>query len=169
MNLNTPHKMYFSRRSGISLVIDREYVKSILRELDVMVPVEYERNRYRKNGPDYHITVIATNEFTPRRMTIVPDNNHFRVLGYVEKMGLAFLVCDYPAGERYRSKYGLPSKNFHITLGYKNKNNHEIDKSFLQIRYKDHVYSQGLKNFEKVAIVNRLNGLPRQRRWCCLS
>ncbi len=126
--------MYISTKKGyISLCIDSFFIKQCLEKLDVKIPLKWGQKRYNRDGKEYHITIITPNEYRNNKFTTLPENCKFKILGYAQCEGVAFLVCDYPEGSLYRKKYGLTKKDFHITLGYKNKDNHEIDKSFRQI------------------------------------
>lgn len=157
------NKMKFKKRQGLSLVLDRDYIRGILIELDIIVPIQWAKTRYDIDGPEYYMNIVEDIVYDE-----VPKDHDIRILGYVEKQGIAFLVCDYPAGTQFRIDNGLCDKNFYIILGQSKQEIPNIDKSFLQIKYREHVYHKGLENFQKKAIVHRLQNLPIRRRWCSL-
>ena len=133
----------FSKVKGcLYLLLDKEYVQSVLKELDIVIPKEWEDQRFKRDGDKYHITVVPPNNF--RHDLDFPCDSKFYVVGVVLKKDVAFLVCFYPTGISYCIQNNLPITQFHITLGFSFKDNHEIPKDYTQIINYKHIY---LKDF----------------------
>jgi protein-tyrosine phosphatase/tRNA uridine 5-carbamoylmethylation protein Kti12 len=133
----------FSKTKGcLYLLINKEHIQKVLNELNLTIPVEWENQRFKRDGDKYHITVVPKKNF--RDELDYPNDLNFYIVGIVFKKDLAFLVCFYPAGISFCLKNNLPITPFHITLGFKSKDNHEIPKDYTQITSYKHMY---LKDF----------------------
>jgi hypothetical protein len=100
------------------------------------VPPEYVRNRQRRDGKNFHITLVSGPEVEQLHIQCQDDTLKQRVLDGIAKIpddwievGLGkveehddeayFVVLDWESANACRLELGLPKKDFHITLGYK--------------------------------------------------
>ena len=93
----------------------------------------------------YHITLVTKDELrclTAHSSNKVDnlydsatkiDTKHILSFGFGgDPKGVCWIVIIWNAGNIFRKKYGLPSKQFHITLS--NNNDHSLDKSLNSLR-----------------------------------
>lgn len=144
--------MFLKSKGCLYLKVDVERIQSILMELKINIPDEWESNRKNRDGPEYHITVIPKKYFKSTLKN--PEQSEFYILGYVQKKNVAFLVCYYPSGDRFCQDNQIPNSSFHITLGFASTDNHEIKKDFTSITNPKHIY---IKDF--ALVINEINQL----------
>ena len=112
----------FIRSKGcLFLVVNFDLVKPF----ESAIPNDWVANRTKRDGQEYHITVIKSSETIPEKL---PANGNFHIVGLKQTDQVAFLVVHYPAGDKYRKAHGLPNQDFHITLGWANTDIHNINK-----------------------------------------
>lgn len=122
--------MFKFKKGCLYLVITKDQINTDM--LD-QVPLEYQEKRKERDGEDYHITVVKSKEMTKEIKLDKPEDINYSILGLSVVNDVCFLVCHYPAADKFRKKHGLESIDFHITLGFKQKDNHTIDKSIKSI------------------------------------
>jgi protein-tyrosine phosphatase/tRNA uridine 5-carbamoylmethylation protein Kti12 len=129
----------FSKVKGcLYLLLDKEYIQNVIKKLGVDIPVEWTDQRFKRDGDKYHITVVSSKNF--RYDLSNPVDSKFYIVGVVLKKDVAFLVCFYPSGISYCLQNNLPITQFHITLGFNFKDNHDIPKDYTQIIDYNHIY-----------------------------
>jgi len=107
-----------------------------------MIPEEYKLNHQNRDKNKYHITIISSNEIHNldlfEETEIEVDLFNFG-LGKSQKNDneVYYLVvyCNY--FDKIRKSFDLNSKDYHITLGFKLNDIHNIDKSFNNIILKN--------------------------------
>jgi len=92
-----------------------------------VLPNGWKQKRQDRDGEQHHITILLSQELEADNVT--PDDTNFHIVGLKICADVAFLVVHYPAGDKFRQKLGLPEKDFHITIGFPNVDNHSVDKS----------------------------------------
>ncbi len=122
--------MLVLRKGCLYLVINKDHLDQILLN---QVPQEYQEKRKERDGEKYHITIVKSKEMTKEIKADKPENMDYSIIGLSIKDNVYFLVCHYPAGDKFRKIHGLKSADFHITIGFKEKDNHTIDKSVKSI------------------------------------
>jgi len=143
----------FSKTKGcLYLNIDSNTIQTVLKELNVDLPEEWVKNRQGRDGPQYHMTIIPKKDFKSGLKE--PDQTEFYILGYAQKKDVGFLVCHYPAGDRFCHENNLPSHPFHITVGFASSDNHEIKKDFTSITNPKYIYTKDLESL--IEEVNQL-------------
>ncbi len=98
----------------------------LVKPFELKVPEAWRTNRIKRDGQNYHITIIKSTETIPEKL---PVNTNWQIVGLKQTDQVAFLVVHYPAGDKFRKAHGLGNQDFHITLGWANKDVHDIDKS----------------------------------------
>ena len=126
-------------KGNISLILTQKVI------VPDIVPSEYIQNQINRDGDHHHITLILKNELGPDQdaqqiiedMKILPNYNKFICigLGRVKKGDdeVYYDVVMWPTGNFIRRKLGLKSKDLHITLGFKNKDIHDVPKNLTTI------------------------------------
>lgn len=121
------------------------YLEYIARLYCHLVPIEYQLQRTSRDMDGYHITLISRREMDDMKpkfedasygKAFLADlkaiENNWTVLGlgkYTKTDNEAyFIVIDWPSGQEFLKKRGLPSKDFHITLGFKSQDIHDVAK-----------------------------------------
>ncbi len=90
---------------------------------------EFEANRVARDGSDYHITIVSPREYNSRpkyRKKMLGDEagNPIRFealgLGRISKDGneAYYVVLSSEQGATLRERYGLDTRDFHITIGF---------------------------------------------------
>lgn len=94
-----------------------------------------------KNRGEWHITIIRPPEMKVLKKLGKPLNNGdaiaisgspvYKGLGKVSdgENEAYFVVIDWPEAQKFRAQYGLPSLDFHITMGFSNKDIHDVPKN----------------------------------------
>lgn len=115
--------MVFIRTKGcLYLLINPSVVKQYLDQVDL----SWQTNREKRDGLDYHITVVRSSESID--LNLAPPNENYYIVGLKKTQGVAFLVVHYPAGDKFRRKNFLPKIDFHISLGWAKEDYHSICK-----------------------------------------
>ncbi|ATZ80467.1 dual specificity serine/threonine and tyrosine phosphatase [Bodo saltans virus] len=119
----------FTKSNGcLFLEIDNKIISQYIRNTNI--PEIWKKKQQERDNNRYHITIITSLEIDNiETIKDNPDNINFEVIGLKMMNDIAFLVVHYPSGDVYRKKLGLKNKDFHITVGFANKDNHNIDKS----------------------------------------
>lgn len=136
-DINPPHqecisKKSFTRTKGcLYRNVETLFVDNILQSMNVEIPKQWNENRINRDGQDYHITVVSSKHY--KKIKAVPASDIFYVLGYVKLSDVAFLVCHYPSGVEFCKEHNVPVGDFHITLGFKEVDNHSIRKDYTMI------------------------------------
>jgi len=100
-----------------------------------ILPNGWKQKRQDRDGEHHHITILLSREFADvlsielEINNVIPDDVDFHIIGLKICIDVAFLVVHYPAGDKFRQKLGLPEKDFHITIGFPNVDNHSVVKS----------------------------------------
>jgi atypical dual specificity phosphatase len=105
------------------------------------IPQEYINNRVKRDGEHHHITLIQKNELESKVMIDLLET--IKTCKYYSKMfnigiGRAtkgneevyYQIIYWPIGNEIRRELNLPPKDFHVTLGFKNKDIHGINKGY---------------------------------------
>jgi protein-tyrosine phosphatase/predicted kinase len=108
----------------------------IINEIANRYQKEQCKNREKRDGKDYHITVIKSNELKKNKIII---ENLVRPTNYINlgkgevydknKNWTKFLVFKIPYAQELRRQYGLEWKDFHITLSFNNYDIHDVSKN----------------------------------------
>jgi hypothetical protein len=115
--------MGFIKLKGcLYLSIEPSVVKQYLNQVDL----SWQANREKRDGINYHITVVRSSESID--LDLVPPNQNYHIVGLKKVQGVAFLVVHYPSGDKFRRKNSLPDIDFHISLGWAKEDNHSICK-----------------------------------------
>jgi hypothetical protein len=121
----------------VGLAVSADLISCHISELlSLGIEEKYFRNHRAAYGGKYHVTLIDSVEFSSVEKSKLPE-----VLGAkvdVRFIGLGsagnclercfFVVCESIDMCSLRKKLSLPSKDFHITLGYANKDLHDVHK-----------------------------------------
>lgn len=93
------------------------------------------------NRGEYHITVIRPPEmkalkkagkiFENHSTVMIPGSPHYRGLGKATSGAneAYFMVVDWPEAQEFRAQLGLPQLDFHITIGFTEKDIHDVPKN----------------------------------------
>eukprot|EP01120_Amphizonella_sp_Union-15-10_P001169 TRINITY_DN11223_c0_g1_i1.p1 TRINITY_DN11223_c0_g1~~TRINITY_DN11223_c0_g1_i1.p1 ORF type:complete len:132 (+),score=25.76 TRINITY_DN11223_c0_g1_i1:511-906(+) len=123
-----------------------------------LVPDHYVTKREKRDGNEFHITIINRGEleslgwgqnlddyvFMKNIMTSVseiPDNWTDEGVGSAAVAGQEayFKVILWPAANQFRKSLGLPVADFHITVGFKEHDLFGVDKSINSLlKKRDH-------------------------------
>lgn len=118
--------MVFIKTKGcLYLSIEPNVVQQYLNQVDL----SWQANREKRDGLDYHITVVRSCDTIDLTLNSTPPNENYYIVGLKKVQGVAFLVVHYPAGDKFRRKNSLPDIDFHISLGWAKEDNHSICKS----------------------------------------
>lgn len=120
-----------------------------------------KRTECDSDAEHFHITVIASKEFKKIKSSFtIPETDNFKIfdMGIGVINGSQYESCNYviiysPQLQKLRKKYGLPNKDFHITLGFSNKDIHDKPKSLPTIYYQcnmDHIMENVLTSGIKI-------------------
>ena len=117
-----------------------------LAEFSHTIPTGHIQNRKLRNGENrFHITLLTAKE---ARSLSKEDLNELKQalvgqsclpLGIGESEGCYFIVVSFPHAEMLRRKYGLPPRDFHVTLAFpEGGDRHDVNKDASAIvRYFD--------------------------------
>lgn len=127
------------RYFGIS--IDSKIVRieenKLNRHLGVKEFSEAKKNRENRDGPSYHLTIITPLEVGSLSKEHLKLLNDLPEMSFVpQKVGHAvsgdnecwFITVHSPHGDYLRKQVGLPKKDFHITLGFRDEDVHDRPK-----------------------------------------
>lgn len=88
---------------------------------------------------EWHITIITPpemrtlkkNKVTLDETVFIPGEPHYRGLGRATDGAntVYFVVVDWPEAQDFRAQFGLPPHDFHITMGFTQKDIHNIRKN----------------------------------------
>lgn len=106
-------------------------------------------NRIKRDGNDFHLTVITPQEFKEIKSTFeLPDSKRTPSIydlgiGRQTKNGESchYIVIYSVDLQNLRKKYGLPNKDFHITIGFSDQDIHDVSKSPCSIKYQKNMAS----------------------------
>lgn len=119
--------------SYLGAEIGRDAMKPALRKwVDVVGQKRADALQVAKHARDgehvYHVTVMTPQEFKPYRKNsdlVVPDNTDFTMRGVGKitdgNREAWFVVCSSPSTDQWRASLSLPPKDYHITLGFDEK------------------------------------------------
>ena len=107
----------------------------------VYVPEEHQKYKNDRDGDKFHLTVLLPDEMksisiSNYKIDYEKDINVY-VFGISENIDCYYLVCGCPVADNLRKQLKLPSKQFHITLGFKGKDNHTLNKNIRSITKED--------------------------------
>jgi protein-tyrosine phosphatase/energy-coupling factor transporter ATP-binding protein EcfA2 len=143
-------------RGGYAIDIPQQYLQKYLNIFNHKINSDWINDK-NKRDPNYHITIISSNEINNENKILIDSvlsidgnssgnssgNNSgnsggigvdvILILGLGLTDSTAFLTCHCPTGDEIRKKLKLPSKWFHITLGFNTQDNHYVDKSVRSI------------------------------------
>ena len=101
---------------------------------------KFEKNRFERDGSDYHITILTTPEYKKsiKKARDICDE----AIGSVIEFGISgvghaskgddnvyFIVLSSHEGAELRTRLGLKKKDFHITLGFSESDVHGVPKN----------------------------------------
>lgn len=126
-------------KGGITLEINKSYIEEWLKLYNDDVPIEYQKYRNERDGENYHMTLITSqeNKGLDKYLNDIEleksydgyvQNTNFLILGLGKKEDVYYLVCHFPAGDLLRKECKLNLFNFHITLGFNKKDDHTVSK-----------------------------------------
>ena len=142
----------------LGIKIPNEVIDPFLDQLKTLLDKEeyeiYIDNQKKRDHEDYHITVINVaeyNNFTKNGFdkfinSLEPifryeiDDIKLQGIGTAEKSGnrAYFIVCQSDKLEAIRSRYDLPERDFHITIGFKWKDVFGVRKNqIIEIKKED--------------------------------
>lgn len=117
------------------------------------VPQDAKNNQIERDGLEYHITILSPKEMKDNDKENIKKylytETNIDIFGLGVNSGCYYLVCDCNLGNDIRKELKFSSKDFHITLGFDDKDNHEIRKNIRSIIIED-------KNIIK-NVINSLN------------
>lgn len=100
---------------------------------------EYKSNKERRDGVgEYHMTIISPPEFGGLKKTKKDGDIPSSLIGNPKMIGVGvarkgedeayYVIVDFPEANELRKSLGLESKDFHVTLAFKNKDVHGAPK-----------------------------------------
>lgn len=132
------------RRGYVGAEVDRSAVcefEEKLLKLDAEAQQWMQNRRTRDNTTHYHATLLTPQETRTLKKNGQLDNflkDCSSVKNVLTPVGLGtvreednqawFVVCDNPYVDSVREKYDLPHKDYHLTLGFKDKDIHSQSK-----------------------------------------
>ena len=147
--------MYKNFKNYLFLIVDPSKIQQYL---SLTIPKEWQDKRQERDGTDYHITIVnPQDDKTNMTNEDFPENMDYDVIGFKKTNDVAFLVINYPAGDKYRKQLGLQEHNFHITLGFVQNDIYTIDKSINCLEKKDFLNIGFYKN--KTTIEKQLKNI----------
>lgn len=108
-------------------------------QVDPMVPQPYIQKQIERDGEIHHITLILKNEISNdinETLSQIKSTNGIEQLeiigtGRVKRDDgdeVYFGIVFWPIGNKIRRELNLPHKDFHVTLGFKHKDVHDVNK-----------------------------------------
>jgi len=92
-----------------------------------------------KTRGEYHITIINAEEIASLPPDTFEKDTRYEITGEPIQRGLGkaeqgkdvvyFIVVDWPEAQKFRAQFGLPPRDFHITMGFSNKDIHNVRKN----------------------------------------
>lgn len=109
------------------------------------VPNKFSDYKKTRDGDEYHLTVMIPDELKKieevKKMDEIKDicnkSVNINIFGLSKNSDYYYLSCGCTDGDNLRKQYGLPSKHFHITLGFDMKDNHTLTKNIRSITIED--------------------------------
>ena len=106
------------------------------------IPVIAQKNRLDRDGKNYHITIINseemknidTDDIIPQ---IINTELYFYIFGLGINSGCYYLVCGCKEADMLRQKKKLRTLHYHITLGFDFEDKHDINKNMNTIVLSD--------------------------------
>ena len=117
------------------LCIFVDNVPPAMLEMLERIPKLWNQNQQTRDS-GYHMTILTSEELKANRDDLSDISQNYNIVGLVIKKDIAFLVCNYPDGDKLRLRLGLPEKDFHITIGFSSSDNHNVSKSVRSIQRK---------------------------------
>lgn len=122
-----------------------DYISTIARLYAHNIPIKYlSRRIHRDKSDDYHITLLSVNDLKKlgldeneekkthliENLSMIKNDWELKGLGRVKKDNeeTYFLVLNWESGQQFLERMGFPRKDFHITLGFKNNDIHNVPK-----------------------------------------
>lgn len=127
------------KKSYIGINIDQKSIEKHLTLWKNKLPEKYkelELNKIKRDGDySFHMTILSPKEYRILRKEGVEfpqEKIDYKVIGIGKAINdndeAWFLVCESLRGKAFREKYNLPEKDFHITIGFNNKDVHNKPK-----------------------------------------
>lgn len=134
------HKSYYGMRVNEELVA--EHVNAWINELSEEASDMEQAKIERDGGYSFHITVLSPKETRQLRKsgTIIEEQDFAYTLSGIgqavdgEKEAW-YIVVKSDEMNNYRNELGLPPKDFHITLGFKNSDVHTMPKDDSTLKF----------------------------------
>lgn len=130
------------------------HVDSTAKKLSSLIPTEYAERRHFVRGGAHHVTIVSPPELGRMLSKFQGDNEACLELCYQQLVGSTFHIIgigtvtkqmeidgekrteeksyfaavEWPEAQQFRKKLGLKAHDFHITLGFKNKDVHGLAK-----------------------------------------
>lgn len=128
------------------ICVKGEYISTIASLYAHKIPVEYISKRINRDKSDeYHITLISSNElksygwledeekksYLIKNLSMIKNDWKLKGLGRAQQGEdeTYFLVIDWESAQEFLDRMGLPRRDFHITLGFKNNDIHNVPKN----------------------------------------
>ncbi len=120
---------FIYQKGCLFLEIKQETILKYLNSVSIInkITKEWDEKRMERDGPNYHITITRPHETKTKLEK--PENDLWYPIGVKILKHVAFIVVHYPAGDKFRKAQGLEPCDFHITLGWANSDDHQINKS----------------------------------------
>lgn len=135
--------MTFSKTKGcLYLDIAYENIDLIKNALNWNIPNSWYENRTKRDGTNYHITVVNFKHYN--KSWDLPVDAKYQILGLAIQDDVAYLVCYYHQGNEYCRKYNVKLPDFHITIGFAHKDKHNIPKDITTITDPNMLYMPGI-------------------------
>ena len=106
------------------------------------IPTEYINNQIKRDGNHHHITLLRKNELPSSYdmdllIESIKNRKYYNTIlpigiGKIRKGNeeAYYQIVYWPIGNEIRRELNLSSKDFHVTLGFKNKDIHNVNKGF---------------------------------------
>ena len=113
------------------------------RDITSLIPVNAKNNRRKRDGDNYHITVI--NHLEMKNIDNVDIINscemsselNINIFGLGINSGCYYLVCGCKKADEVRKNYHLKYLHYHVTLGFDFDDKHDINKGISTIVSED--------------------------------
>lgn len=109
-----------------NLILKSDRIDNIVKKYIDLVPEEYRLKQQKRDANTYHITILYN--YNNENYDNIDENIY--PLGLVLKNDVYYILVHYPSADKL---YKNNIKHFHITIGFKNTDNHTIEKDMKNI------------------------------------
>lgn len=142
---------------------DKTEINEYIKYIDAVssIPEIAIKNKLTRDGENYHITVVTAEEMKKNDLNfddMINKNCECHMFGFgynykIQTDKCYYLLCGSSELDNLRKKNKLPTKHFHVTLGFDFKDIHDVDKNIQTIKIKD----KNINNNVLKTIKNNLN------------